>query len=72
MLSLEVNICSKAATQNIFLDIPGAQVKEGVLQGKYIVEFFIRHSHGVGRAALCYVFLCIVLHLNLRATTSVD
>jgi hypothetical protein len=34
MLSIDVNVFSKAATQNIFLDIPGAQVKKGVIQGK--------------------------------------
>lgn len=46
-------------------NIPGAKVKKEVLQGKHNVEFFICHSPGVGTAALCYVFLSIVLHLNL-------
>ena len=72
MLSFDVNFCSKAATQNILFDIPGAPVKKGVLRRKNIVEFFIRHSPGVGRAALCYVFLYIVLHLKLRAIPSMD
>jgi hypothetical protein len=60
MLFFDVNVFSKAAAQNIFLDIPGAQVKKRVLQGKYLVEFFMRHSPGVGRAALCYVFFSIL------------
>jgi hypothetical protein len=72
MLSFDVNVCSEAATRYFFLDILGAQVKKGVFEGKYIVEFFIRHSPGVFRAALCYVFLYIVLHFNLRATPSMD
>jgi hypothetical protein len=72
MFSFDVNVCSKAATRNIFLDIAGAQVKKGVLQGKYIVEYFIRHSPGVVRTALCYVFLYTVLNLNLRAISSMD
>jgi hypothetical protein len=67
MLSFDVNVCSKAAAQNVFPDIPGAQVKKGVLQGKYIVEFFISHSPGFGRAVLSYVFLCVFLHISLRA-----